>query len=62
MISSIPIESKSFWPIYGTLTDSATPSQSGPGINGNEEVLHFYFIYYIIYENLLKILDSDYIL
>ena len=32
-----------FWSIYpidGTLTGATTPGQSGPGINGNERVLH----------------------
>ena len=29
----------SVWPIDGTLTGTITPSQSGPGSNGNEELL-----------------------
>ena len=28
------------WPMDGTLTRAITSGQSGPGINGNEEVLH----------------------
>ena len=45
MPSSIPIEyelflNKSIQPIDGTLTDTSTPDQNGPGNNGNEEVLH----------------------
>ena len=30
----------SIWPIDGTLTGVTTQSLSGPGSNGNEEVLH----------------------
>ena len=30
----------SIWPIDETLTDSTTSGQSGPGMNGNEGVLH----------------------
>ena len=30
----------SIWPIDGILTDITTPGQSGPGSNGNEELLH----------------------
>ena len=28
------------WPVNGTITDTTTPSQSGPGSNGNKEDLH----------------------
>ena len=31
---------KSIWPIDGTLTDTTTPDQSGPGRNGNKGVFH----------------------
>ena len=30
----------SIWPIDGTLRGTSNPGQSGPGINGNEGVLH----------------------
>ena len=30
----------SIWPKDGGLSDTTTPSQGGPGSNGNEEVLH----------------------
>ena len=31
----------SIWPKDGTLSGAPTPGQSGPGSDGNEEVLHF---------------------
>ena len=45
IVSSIPIKYESFlnrsiWPIDKTLKGSPTPGQSGPGSNGNEEVLY----------------------
>ena len=30
----------SFWPTDGTLSGTSTPDESGPGGNGNEQVLH----------------------
>ena len=38
MVTSISIKYKYICPIDETLTDSLTPSQSGPRSNGNEEV------------------------
>ena len=34
------IQFDSIWPIDRTLSDATTLGQSGPGSNGNEEVLH----------------------
>ena len=34
------MSNSSIWPIDRTLSDATSPSQSGPGSNGNEEVLH----------------------
>ena len=34
------ILNRSIWPIQGTLTSTNVPGQSGPGSNGNEEVIH----------------------
>ena len=44
MLLSIPIEHEQFsnrpiWPIYGNLTGTTTPGQSGSGSNGNKRVL-----------------------
>ena len=39
--NTIDLKNKSIWTIDGTLTDTITLSQSGPGTNGNEEVLDF---------------------
>ena len=37
---SISIQFSSIWPIDRTLSSATTPGQSGPGSDGNEEVLH----------------------
>ena len=34
------ISNRSIWPIDWTLTGTTTPSQSGPGCNSSERVLH----------------------
>ena len=34
------MSNSSIWPIDSTLSGAATPGQSGPGSNGNEEVHH----------------------
>ena len=31
---------RSIWPTDGTLTDTSTPSQNGPGSNGDEGIVH----------------------
>ena len=37
---SITTQFSSIWPIDRTLSGAITPGQSGPGSDGNEEVLH----------------------
>ena len=37
---NISTQFSSFWPIDRTLSDAATPGQSGPGSDANEGVLH----------------------
>ena len=37
---SINMQFDFIWPIDRTLSDATTPGQSGPGSDGNEEVLH----------------------